>query len=601
MSLAPTTGGAGSGKQKSGNLLVNKSSLKEQEQQESFSRKKRKELDSTNGICIQPAGRAVGMRVIVAGGSGFIGRHLIPALLARGHAVTVLTRAYPQRQRTAEGLLQYRHWDPYVAQSGAECAVAEVLSGADALINLAGANIGSRRWTHARKAQLLNSRVRATETLVRALKLLEEDRRPRTLVNASGIDVYGDRGNDVLTEESTPGDSFLARVCARWEQAAMTARPLGVRVVLMRTSVVLAADALTLQLMAWPFRLFLGGPPGDGQQWFPWIHIDDIVGLYIWAISTADVAGPVNAVAPDLQTHAQTAHTLGTVLSRPHRLQTPKAFLRLAMGEQADLLLHSHRAVPALAAAHQYPFRFPHLESALRDCFQHASSQKITSEDVYAPFFPVLAQAHEELPEVLRDQYLLRPTDPYRVIFEGTMDQIWHRPAWLWPALRVGACFAILFPEQGNNIDASMIVEGQYDRHGRGTQTWNRTFLFRTPRHFNATMRFDLRLARVVEHMAPLDLLEVVWDVRWEKPFTIYIETAGIRVGVGRFRVRLPRWASVQVQVTETALVDQNEAIAVDLRIHQSWLGEIFGYTGQFRVRHEQKEESRAGTTITPG
>jgi uncharacterized protein len=530
------------------------------------------------------------MHVIVAGGSGFIGRHLIPVLLAHGHTVTVLTRAQMPNKRTSEGLLRYVHWNPGDSEHGVERAVASVLSGADAIINLAGANIGSRRWTHTRKADLLSSRVCATETLIRAIRLLEEDCRPRTLLNASGIDFYGDRGDEVLTEESMPGTSFLARVCTRWEQVALDAQSLGVRVVLMRTSVVLATDALTLHLMALPFRLFLGGPLGDGQQWFPWIYIDDIVGLYIWTLSTTEVAGPVNAVAPDVRTQASTVHALGTMLSRPNLLRIPGELLRLSMGEQADLLLHSHRATPTIALAHNYSFRFPQLEPALRACLKLKSSQRTTPDGTYSPFFPLLASIRDDLPEVLRDQYLVRPTDPYRVVFEGIMDRIWHRPFWLWPVLRVCACFDILFPEQGKDIGALMVVEGQYDGQGGGGQTWKRTFRFRHPRHFNATMRFDLYQARVVEHMAPLDLVEVVWNVRYEKPSTIYIETEGIRVGVSRFRVTLPRWASAQVRVRETALVDRPETIIVDLRVQQPWLGEIFGYTGQFRVRREGKE-----------
>jgi uncharacterized protein len=282
-----------------------------------FQRKKGTESDSRKRICVQNTERVVVMQVIVAGGSGFIGRHLVTALLANGHAVTVLTRAHPKSRMTSEGLLRYMHWDPCRSEIGAERTLAEVLSGTDAVINLAGANIGSRRWTHARKTDVLNSRVHATEILVRAIMLVEERNRPRTLVNASGIDFYGDHGNEVLTEGSEPGDTFLARVCAHWEQAAMEAQPLGMRVILMRTAVVLAADALTLHLMVWPFRLFLGGPIGDGQQWFPWIHIADIVGLYIWAMETAEVTGPVNAVAPDVRTQACTAHALGTVLSLP--------------------------------------------------------------------------------------------------------------------------------------------------------------------------------------------------------------------------------------------------------------------------------------------
>src|SRR5713226_2235766 len=237
------------------------------------------------------------MRIIVAGGSGFIGRHLIPALVADGHTVTVLTRAQPVQSVTPAGLLRYVHWDLLTSDG----RLADVLASTDAVVNLAGANIGSRRWTTRRKADLLDSRDRATETLVRAIDRLDTSRRPRTLVNASGIDFYGDRSDEVLTEGSAPGDTFLARLCQRWERAATAAQTLGVRVVLMRTAVVLAPDALPLHLMAWPFRLFIGGPLGDGRQWFTWIHIDDIVGLYRLALEDPRVSGPMNAVAPELR------------------------------------------------------------------------------------------------------------------------------------------------------------------------------------------------------------------------------------------------------------------------------------------------------------
>ncbi|MDQ2713928.1 MAG: TIGR01777 family oxidoreductase [Chloroflexota bacterium] len=526
------------------------------------------------------------MRIIVAGGSGFIGRHLIAALIADGHAVTVLTRAHPERRVTSGGMLRYVHWDLSAAESG----LAEMLSGADAVINLAGANIGNRRWTKRRKADLLNSRVRATEALVRTIEFLEESRRPQTLVNGSGIDFYGDRGNEVLTEGSGPGDTFLAQVCERWEHAATAAQSLGVRVVLMRTAVVLAADAVTLHVMAWPFRLFLGGPIGDGQQWFPWIHIADLVGLYTWVLGTASIAGPVNAVAPEVCMQAQVAQALGTVLSRPQRLRTPVAALRLLMGEQADLLLHGRRAIPEQALAHGYAFRFPELAPALRDCLQRDSARETTPLGLDSPFFPVLAEVVEKLPEVLRDQYLVRSEDPYRVVLEGTMDRVWHRPFWLWPFFRLFAVFDILFPEQGRDIKASMIVEGRHDGQGGGAQTWYRTFQFRRPRQFNATMMFDLRLARVVEHMAPFGMLEVIWNVSFEPPDTIRIETCGMRVGVNCLRIALPRWASVEVRVSETALLDSRETIAVSLAVRQPWLGEIFGYTGRFQVRREMKE-----------
>ncbi|HEX6108375.1 MAG TPA: TIGR01777 family oxidoreductase, partial [Ktedonobacteraceae bacterium] len=371
------------------------------------------------------------MRIVVAGGSGFIGRHLISALISDGHAVTVLTRAQPVQSVPPEGLLRYVHWDLLKSDG----RLADVLASTDAVVNLAGANLGSRRWTTRRKADLLDSRVRATETLVRAIDRLDMSRRPRTLVNASGIDFYGDRSDEVLTEGSSLGDTFLARLCQRWERAATAAQSLGVRVVLMRTALVLAPDALTLHLMAWPFRLFIGGPLGDGRQWFTWIHIDDVVGLYKWVLGTDSIAGPVNVVAPNVCTQVQVARAFGTVLGRPHGLRTPAPVLRLVMGAQADLLLHGRRAVPEEALAHGYEFRSPELETALRNCLQRGHAERTTPLPMgsHSPFFPVLGGAGEDIPRVLRDQYLVRPGDTYRVVLEGTMDRIWHQPFWLWP------------------------------------------------------------------------------------------------------------------------------------------------------------------------
>jgi uncharacterized protein (TIGR01777 family) len=542
------------------------------------------------------------MRIIVAGGSGFIGRHLIADLVADGHAVIVLTRAHPKSHVTPAALLRYMHWDPLTSHG----ELADVLANTDAVVNLAGANIGSRRWTKKRKTDLLDSRVRTTEALVRAIECLDASRRPRMLVNASGIDYYGDRRDEILTEGSEPGDTFLARLCDRWERAATVAQTLGVRVILMRTAVVFAPDVLTLHLLACPFRLFIGGPLGNGRQYFPWIHIDDVVGLYKWALGTASTLGAVNVVAPDVRMQEQAARAFGEVLSRPYGLRLPASVLRLVMGEQADLPLHGRRTVPEEALAHGYAFRFPVLEPALRNCLQPKLAKRALPLESHSPFFPVLAEAAENLPGVLRDQYLVRPADTYRVVLEGTLNRIWHQPCWLWPFLRLLALFDILFPEQGSNIEASMIVEGRHDKQGKGIQTWRRTFRFRRLRRFDATMAFDLRLARVVERMGPFDVLEVVWNVTFEPPATIRIVTEGIRLRMGRCCIALPRWATVEVQASETALGhrggtgerdrlgDRSDTIAVDLTVRQPWLGEIFGFTGHFQPRREVTEGIRS-------
>ncbi|HET8845865.1 MAG TPA: DUF4166 domain-containing protein, partial [Ktedonobacteraceae bacterium] len=208
-----------------------------------------------------------------------------------------------------------------------------------------------------------------------------------------------------------------------------------------------------------------------------------------------------------------------------------------------------------------------------------------------SPFFPVLASVEACLPEALHDQYLLRPTDNYRVILEGAMDRIWHRPFWLWPFFRLLAVFDILFPEQGKNITASMIVEGLYDKQKGASQTWHRAFMFRKTRRFDALMAFDVRHARMIEHVRP-GILEIVWRVSFAAPATISIVTESIRLCIGKWRMALPRWASVEVQVKETALEETGNLISVELVMRQSWLGEIFGYHGRFHVRREQKKEA---------
>jgi uncharacterized protein (TIGR01777 family) len=187
-------------------------------------------------------------------------------------------------------------WDPQDARGG----WAAQLRGADVLVNLCGANIGSRPWTPARQQEILDSRVRATGALVEAMAALSAADRPRALINASGVDYYGDRGDETLDEDSPAGDSaLLAQVCARWEGAAREAEPLGVRVVRVRTGVVFSRGSTALGLMALPFRLFAGGPVGNGRQWVSWIHLTDVVGLYVLAAQDETIAGGFNAVAPE--------------------------------------------------------------------------------------------------------------------------------------------------------------------------------------------------------------------------------------------------------------------------------------------------------------
>ena len=304
------------------------------------------------------------MKVLITGGSGYIGRHLSTSLAADGHEVVGLSRR-PESAPPQSGV-RFVKWDARTAEG----AWVSELAGAQGIVNLAGASIGKGRWTRRRMAEILSSRLAATSAIVEAIKRTPADRRVSVLVNASGIDYYGDRGDELVTEESRPGDSFLARVSEQWEVAAREAEPLGLRIVRVRTALVFGRGALAFRLLTLPFRLFAGGPLGDGRQWFTWIHIDDLVGLYRLALEGLQDGGPVNAVAPDIRRQREVAKEIGRVMHRPAIVPAPAPLLRLVLGEQSQLLLHGRRAVPTRAEAAGYRFRFGGLHEALRDTLQ---------------------------------------------------------------------------------------------------------------------------------------------------------------------------------------------------------------------------------------
>jgi uncharacterized protein (TIGR01777 family) len=297
------------------------------------------------------------MKVVVAGGTGLIGSRLIEVLRAAGHDAVVLSRG----AASTDGGGRIVHWDAKTASS----ALAEELRGADAVVNLAGADIGARRWTEGRKQTIVASRVDSTTALVGAIGQLSEDVRPGVLVNSSGIGYAGDSGQEIVDEDVEPGSTFLASVCVEWEAAAGEVATHGVRAAMVRTPVVLARDARALRLMALPFRFFMGGRLGSGDQWFPWIHIDDLVAVILRVIADESLAGPVNAVAPDPRTQRQVAREIARVLHRPSAFPTPAWLLRTALGEQADLMLHGQRAVSN--RLEDFAFSYPQLSEALEE------------------------------------------------------------------------------------------------------------------------------------------------------------------------------------------------------------------------------------------
>ena len=293
------------------------------------------------------------MRILVTGASGLIGSALVSLLGAGGHRVTRLTRAQP-RPGQAEV-----HWDP-----AAGTLDPMVLQGLDAAVHLAGESI-AQKWTPERKVEILKSRARGTRLLSESFARLTQP--PRVFVCASAIGYYGNRGDEILTEESASGSGFLAEVCREWEAACEPAARKGIRVVNLRLGVVLSPTGGVLGRMLFPFRLGLGGRVGSGKQYMSWIAIDDLVGVILHALACDKLIGPVNAVAPNPVTNLEFTKTLGRVLRRPTVFSVPSWAARLAWGEMADdLLLASARVEPARLAASGYVFHYPELEGALR-------------------------------------------------------------------------------------------------------------------------------------------------------------------------------------------------------------------------------------------
>jgi uncharacterized protein (TIGR01777 family) len=301
--------------------------------------------------------------IVVAGGTGFIGRPLVRALLDDGHDVAVLTRR-PGSAGLIPGARAVR-WDGATVEGWGE-----ELAGAAAVVNLAGASVGRFRWTRGRKREILSSRVETTRALVEAMARLGPAERPGVLASSSGIDYAGDCGDAAVTEQSAPGATFLARVCVEWEAAARGAEGLGVRVVALRTPFTIGRGALALRLLALPFRLFAGGPLGSGRQWFPWVHLDDAVAVYRRAVEDEGLRGAVNVVAPGAIRQRDAARELGAILGRPSWLPAPKVALRAVLGEQADLLLHGQRAVPAKLREAYFRFAYPGLREALEEALR---------------------------------------------------------------------------------------------------------------------------------------------------------------------------------------------------------------------------------------
>jgi uncharacterized protein (TIGR01777 family) len=298
-------------------------------------------------------------RIVIAGGTGFLGRPLADSLAADGFDVVVLTRGATVRSPSRAVA-----WIP----DGSAGPWASEIDGASAVINLAGESIAGSRWTAAHKQRVLDSRVLATRSIGAAIGRAVHP--PQVLVNGSAVGYYGPHGDEVITEETKAGADFLAHVCVQWEAEAAKAQSDRTRLVSIRTGLVLEKDGGALPQMLPPFRFGAGGPVGSGRQYWPWIHREDWIGLVRWSIQPGRPGGPVNATAPRPVTNREFAQALGRAMHRPAFMPAPAFALRLLLGEMADaLLLSGQRAIPQRAERAGFAFKYPQLDGALRAIF----------------------------------------------------------------------------------------------------------------------------------------------------------------------------------------------------------------------------------------
>ncbi len=296
------------------------------------------------------------MRVLITGGTGFLGRALAARLQEAGYEVIVLSRR-PEQARLPPGV-QATRWDGRTATGWAHLA-----DGAFALINLAGESIG-QRWTAATKQRIRESRLNAGRAVVEAIAAART--KPQVLLQASAVGYYGPRGDERLTEEDPPGNDFLARLAVDWEASTQPVEAMGVRRVILRTGLVLERDGGALARLLLPFRLFVGGPLGNGRQGWSWIHRADWVEAVKFLMERPDARGPYNLTAPQPVSNAEFSRILGRVLGRPSWLPVPAIALRLVFGEGADFLLTGQFVLPQRLLKAGFTFRYPDLESALR-------------------------------------------------------------------------------------------------------------------------------------------------------------------------------------------------------------------------------------------
>jgi hypothetical protein len=293
------------------------------------------------------------MKFLVTGAAGFVGKRLQEYLTRAGHQVATTSRSGNATH----------HWDPMSGK-----LPASAFEGVQAVIHLAGENIGQGRWDDAKMKLIRDSRVLGTRNLLASIK--ESPQKPRTFFCASAVGYYGDRGEEKLTEDSAPGNDFLAEVCKAWEEEACKAREMGMKWISGRFGIILGPEGGALPAMLPPYKWGLGGPIGGGKQWMSWIHVEDVCGLILHSVERSSIEGPINVTAPVPVINKDFAHTMGTLLKSMTIFGTPYFLLRLAVGKFAEYLVMSQRVTPVKAMATRYVYKYRELMPALRDCLK---------------------------------------------------------------------------------------------------------------------------------------------------------------------------------------------------------------------------------------
>ncbi|PIW69756.1 MAG: TIGR01777 family protein [Ignavibacteriales bacterium CG12_big_fil_rev_8_21_14_0_65_30_8] len=300
------------------------------------------------------------MKIAIVGGSGLIGRTLAEELKKRGDYLLLVSRNSENSKTKLPFYNEYFTWNYNSAE-----LLQKKINSFDVVINLAGAPIGSKRWTKKYQKEIRNSRVVVTELISKAICDCKE--KPKLFISSSAIGYYGNVKNDVLDENSKAGSDFLAKICAEWENASKIVEKENIKLAVIRTGVVLANEGGALKKMLLPFKLFVGGPLGSGKQWFPWIHIKDEIKSILFIIDNKDITGPVNLVAPNQITMNEFAKALGKVLNRPSIFKVPTFLLRIVVGKAAENIVASQKAKPAKLLNNGFMFNFKTIEDTLND------------------------------------------------------------------------------------------------------------------------------------------------------------------------------------------------------------------------------------------